>query len=215
MKLRIGEQIKQLRKAKDITQEEFAEILGVSFQSVSRWENNTCYPDVELLPTIADFFGISVDALLGVNEAYEQERVHHYLDEFQTAISVGDINKCIEISRKGVAEYPNNYKLLNMLMYALFVSTDDDGNIPEWKENMEKYDAEITALGERIMKYCTDQDIRLEATIRLAFNHCEQGRKKEGRRIYEKAPVYLWRQGVLGSRDCFCRTVKRRQIVFA
>ena len=35
-------------------------------------------------------------------------------------------------------------------MYALFIAGDDDGNIPEWKENMEKYDAEITALGERI-----------------------------------------------------------------
>ena len=43
---------------------------------------------------------------------------------------------------------------------------------------MEKYDAEITALGERIMKYCPDQNIRLEATARLAFNHYEMGRKK-------------------------------------
>ena len=66
-------------------------------------------------------------------------------------------------------------------MYALFLSTDEDGNIPEWKENMEKYDAEITALGERIMKYCPDQNIRLRAMSRLAFNHCEMGRKEIGR----------------------------------
>lgn len=53
---------------------------------------------------------------------------------------------------------------------------------------MEKNDGEITALGERIIKYCPDQDIRLEATARLAFNHCEMGRKKIGRAIYESLP---------------------------
>lgn len=73
-------------------------------------------------------------------------------------------------------------------MYALFVSGDSDGNIPEWKENMEKYDEEIVALGERIMKYCPDQDIRLEATARLAFQHCEMGRKSIGRAICETLP---------------------------
>ena len=43
-------------------------------------------------------------------------------------------------------------------------------------------------MGERIMKYCPDQDIRLEATARLAFNHCEMGRKEMGRTIYESLP---------------------------
>ena len=54
MKLRIGENIKSLRKARDITQEALAEMLGVSCQSVSRWELGTCYPDMELLPAIAE-----------------------------------------------------------------------------------------------------------------------------------------------------------------
>ena len=51
------ETIKKLRKEREITQEEFAEVLGVSCQSVSRWENENCYPDIELIPTIADFLG--------------------------------------------------------------------------------------------------------------------------------------------------------------
>ncbi len=42
MELNIGNQIKRLRRERDITQEEFASVLGVSYQSVSRWENNTC-----------------------------------------------------------------------------------------------------------------------------------------------------------------------------
>jgi transcriptional regulator with XRE-family HTH domain len=188
MKLNIGETIKKLRKEREITQEEFAEILGVSCQSVSRWENNSCYPDIELIPTIAAFFDISTDKLMGVDEIAEKKAVDKYLKDFQAAISVGNIDECIRIARAGVAEFPNNYVLLNKLMYALFVATSDDADIVDWKENKQKYDAEIVALGERIMKYCPDTNIKYEATDRLAFHHCEMGRKQQGRAIYETFP---------------------------
>ena len=188
MKLNIGQNIRQLRRERDITQRKFAGILAVTYQSVSRCgETARAYPDMSL-PTVAEFFGTTVDKLLGVDETVERTRVAEYCVKFQEAISRGDVDKCIETAREGVREYPNNYVLLNKLMYALFISGDDDGNIPQWKENMQKYDAEITALGERIMKYCPDQDIRLEATSRLAFNHCEMGRKETGRAIYDTLP---------------------------
>ena len=191
MKLSIGENIKLFRKAKDITQEQLAEMLNVSSQSVSRWELGTCYPDMELLPMLAEIFEITVDKLLGVDNIAEKKKVDEYLNRFQVAINQGKIDECILIAREGVAEYPNNYALLNKLMYALFVSGDDTGNISNWKENMENYDAEITSLGERIMKYCPDQNIRLEAISRLAFNHCEQGRKEIGKQIYEMLPPMI------------------------
>jgi transcriptional regulator with XRE-family HTH domain len=143
MKLNIGENIKNLRKTKNITQEELAEILGGSFQSVSRWENETCYPDMELLPMIADYFGVTVDRLIGADKTVEQMHVKQYLDRFQAALSRGRVDDCIEIARAGVAEYPNNYALLNKLMYALFLATDGDGNIPDWEDSRKKFDAEI------------------------------------------------------------------------
>ena len=188
MKLNIGETIKKLRKERDITQEEFAEVLGVSCQSVSRWENNSCYPDIELIPTIAAFFDISTDKLMGIDEAAETKAVDQYLKDFQAAISIGNIDECIRIARAGVAEFPNNYTLLNKLMYALFVATSDDADIVDWKENRQKYDAEIVALGERIVKYCSDAKIKLEATNRLAFHHSEMGRKDIALSIYETLP---------------------------
>ncbi len=189
MKLTLGENIRTLRREKNITQEDFSVIFGVSYQSVSRWENGTCYPDMELLPDIAEYFGITVDKLIGADKNAEQKEVNRYLDLFQEAVSTGAVYECIDIAREGIKEYPNNYALLNKLMYALFISGDDDGNVAEWKENMAKFDAEITELGERIMKYCPDQDIRLEATARLAFNHCQMGRKEIGRAIYESLPT--------------------------
>lgn len=190
MKLNIGNTIKSLRKEMDITQDELADILGVSYQSVSRWETGICYPDMELIPVIADFFGVTADRLLGMHENVEQKKIEQYLLRFQKAISKGKIYDCIAIAREGIAEYPNNFALMNKLMYALFVAGDDDGNITEWKDNKEKYDGEITSLGERIMKYCPDENIRLEATARLAFNHCEMGRKEIGRTVYESLPPY-------------------------
>ena len=89
MKLNIGETIKRMRKEREVTQEEFAELLGVSCQSVSRWENNACYPDIELIPTIAGFFGISTDKLMGIDEAAQKELVDGYREEFQEAVSQG------------------------------------------------------------------------------------------------------------------------------
>ena len=192
MKLKVGEMIKRLRKEREITQEEFAEVLGVSCQSVSRWENGTCYPDMELIPTIAGFFAVSVDKLLGVDEEMEKKAVDAYMKRIKEALNRAALEESIQIAREGVAEFPNNYTLLNELMYTMFLITSSDADIPNWKENQEKYDGEIVALGERIMKYCPDVELRTEATARLAFQHCEMGRKAIGRSIYELIPTMVW-----------------------
>ncbi len=68
MKLNLGENIRTCRRRMDLTQEQLAERLGVSFQSVSRWENGSTYPDMELLPILAGVFGVTVDHLLGCTE---------------------------------------------------------------------------------------------------------------------------------------------------
>ena len=59
----IGTKIQTLRKNKNITQAQLAEVLAVSSQSVSKWENNLSVPDISLLPIIARFFGITMDDL--------------------------------------------------------------------------------------------------------------------------------------------------------
>ena len=66
----LGERIKQLRQRDGRTQEALAAELGVTAQAVSRWEKGNCYPDMELIPSIANYFGISIDELFG----YENER---------------------------------------------------------------------------------------------------------------------------------------------
>ena len=61
----IGTNIKRLRQNKDVTQEQLGNALGITSQAVSKWECETALPDIDLLPKLADYFGISIDELLG------------------------------------------------------------------------------------------------------------------------------------------------------
>lgn len=63
--IKINEQIAFLRKQKGLTQGELANMLGVTGQAVSKWESAQCCPDIQLLPSIAQLFDVSVDELLG------------------------------------------------------------------------------------------------------------------------------------------------------
>ena len=75
MSLKINEQIVALRKQKGITQGELAEVIGVSNQSVSKWESGQCCPDIQLLPDLADYFGVSVDELMGLEPPKTESQV--------------------------------------------------------------------------------------------------------------------------------------------
>ena len=63
----IGTNIKRLRQNKDIIQEQLGNALGITSQAVSKWECESALPDIDLLPKLADYFGISIDALMGTN----------------------------------------------------------------------------------------------------------------------------------------------------
>lgn len=75
MNIYFSEIFKQLRQERDLTQEALADYLGVSFQAVSKWERGESYPDIEILPEIAGYFGVSVDDLLGVNRAESEKEI--------------------------------------------------------------------------------------------------------------------------------------------
>ena len=75
MRNEFSEIFKLLRKDKHLTQEQIAEILGVSPQSISRWENSATFPDVTLLPQIAGYFDTSVDELLGITKTCKIQKL--------------------------------------------------------------------------------------------------------------------------------------------
>lgn len=74
MEKKVNQQIAKLRKERKITQEQLAKAVGVTNQSVSKWEKGICCPDIQLLPEIAEFFGVCIDELFG-NQKVEKNQV--------------------------------------------------------------------------------------------------------------------------------------------
>jgi putative transcriptional regulator len=70
----LGETIKQYRKEKGLTQEEVADRLHVTRQTISKWEKNYSVPDAELLVTLAEVLDVSTSQLLGAQEEQQGER---------------------------------------------------------------------------------------------------------------------------------------------
>ena len=73
MEITIGENIRRLRLERRMTQEQLAEILNVTNAAVSKWERGDSFPDITMLFPIADYFGVSVDALMGHEENFTVE----------------------------------------------------------------------------------------------------------------------------------------------
>ena len=65
---------KALRKEKGLTQDQIAEVLGTSPQTISRWETGTSCPDITMLPAIASYFDITTDELLGIKKPVKKQK---------------------------------------------------------------------------------------------------------------------------------------------
>ena len=110
MKLTIGENIRNYRKKNDITQEALADRLGVTYQSVSRWEKGATYPDLELLPAISEILGITVDELIGMPAIEKEKKAKETFDELRRECMKKDYDAdhIVEIIRDIRRNYMNS-----------------------------------------------------------------------------------------------------------
>ena len=110
----IGTNIGELRRAKGLTQQQLAERLGVSAQSVSKWENDVCAPDVGQFPLLAELFGVSIDRLYGFRLASgeEAEALVDQADECET------LEENIAMLKAGLEKFPNSPRLKVALAYS-------------------------------------------------------------------------------------------------
>ncbi len=107
MTITIGQNIKTLRAKKQITQKQLATYLGVTEQAVSRWESGSGFPDIQLLPSIASFFSVSTDDLLGLNHTEREQRLAEIRRTIQEWDECGDNSEeTVAQSRLWAAEFP-------------------------------------------------------------------------------------------------------------
>jgi tellurite methyltransferase len=95
----IGENIKRLRGARGVTQEQLAERLHVSAPAVSKWERGEAFPDIALVPRLADYFGVSVDQLLGTDRTAESEYYNRVYGRDEYYWGVEPSSMCLEVLR--------------------------------------------------------------------------------------------------------------------
>ena len=77
----IGNKIKQLRYKSGFTQEQLASKLGISAQSVSKWETSVSMPDITLLPLLAEEFGVSIDELFDLSAEQTLNRIEKRIEQ--------------------------------------------------------------------------------------------------------------------------------------
>lgn len=134
MKIAISEKIKNLRKQRNITQVQLAAEFGITCQSVCRWENGAAYPDIELIPEIAAFFGVTTDTLLGC----DSESVENKINKVFMLDMTGEENIKDKISemRRVMAELPYEPQIKYHILRQYHILGADEAakNIAELRE---------------------------------------------------------------------------------
>lgn len=164
MTIYLSENIKRLRTEKGITQENLAEFLGVSFQSVSNWERSEAYPDITLLPMIALYFNVTVDELLGMNKALAEEKTAEYLSIYENN-RFKNTHFVYEKFKNAVKEFPTDYRILVRFM-ELLMCEKSDVESPDYEKSSQK----LMSIYDNIQTHCSDDNIRMWAK-RLICQH--------------------------------------------
>ncbi len=198
MQLNIGTKIRELRRRDGLTQDALAEMLGVTAQAVSRWESGGSYPDMEIVPAIANYFDITIDELFG----YDDERSKK-IDELVEKIELMNfqnngvdinIDECLALAREALIEFPGNEKLMLALASVLYNAgyvrygeyhlIDDEGydvydveqhrTYAEWKEAILLYEKLL-----KTMAYGEDRHRAVHQLTQLYLNIGDHERANE------------------------------------
>ncbi|MHC1695894.1 MAG: helix-turn-helix domain-containing protein [Eubacteriales bacterium] len=170
MKLFIGENIRRLRREKNVTQEKLADYLSVSTQAVSKWERGETFPDITMVLPLAGYFGVSSDELLGLDKAKEEESIQDYLSRWWDLVIRGLGGESVELITKAHKEYPNDFRITIRYAYDLI-----GGNADNLDTDVLAHAEELEGLCERILEECTVDDIRDDAIDILAKVKKAQG----------------------------------------
>ncbi|HBG2115224.1 helix-turn-helix domain-containing protein [Clostridioides difficile] len=194
MQIKIGKVIQCLRKERNLTQEQLAKFIGVSTPAVSKWESGNSYPDIELLPLLADFFNVSIDKLLNYKIDLSEEEVMKIYKELESGFARIEIDLSTEepkeefrqdlesvkkLSNMYIEKYPKSY-LLKLRICSLYQMYSYKFGKSELNDRVK----ETTNILEDIVRNTDDIQIKETALIILSNVYCML-------EDYEKAELYL------------------------
>ncbi|MBQ8398458.1 MAG: helix-turn-helix transcriptional regulator [Clostridia bacterium] len=180
----IGQRIKDLRKKNDLTQEKLADFLGVTYQSVSKWECGVTMPDLSLIVPLAKLLHVSTDELLGVNEI--DKRLEELEELYENALKENyTTDEPLRIAKQAVCEYPSDMKWLNRYAWDTWCYAID--NLPDGEE----FDAErekVIKLFDRVIGNTDDDQEKASAIDGIVGCLCGKGWKNEAKHYVELYP---------------------------
>ena len=163
MEINMKEKLRSLRQQKNITQETLANHLGITPQSVGKWERGEGFPDITLLPKIAFYFDVTVDELLCVDQVRVEEAITKYKRQAAIYQNNGENEKNLELWEKAYAEFPNDCRVIEQLMFAI----NRKAQYPCPKDEANR----IIALGEELLERSTDAKQREHAVQYLCYTY--------------------------------------------
>jgi len=188
----IGQVIKKLRKERNLTQEELAELLNVTAQAVSKWENEAGLPDISQIVPIASVFGVSTDVLFGTFGMDNTEEVIRIVEEAQRELGVNNSKPCMEgwhLLQSGLKQFPNNMILLvNSLEYGCALGYPENKGYDE-AVGKEIY-PECVRIANLIISYSQNAADILRAHMIMVMLHAAHGNTDKAR---EHLPKFPWR----------------------
>lgn len=149
--LTVGENIKRLRRENCMTQEKLASVLNISPQSISKWERGDTYPDIVILPAIANYFGVTIDALLGNDKSFREEKIQRYIDDCKS----GGGTQALNLAKRAYEDFPYDFRIIMLYVNML--------NIYGNKDDRE----EMIRLCGLVVDKCTDETLLADARSHL------------------------------------------------
>ncbi len=179
MDIGMGEKLKELRKNKNMTQEQLAELIGLTPQSISKWECGVGFPDVAFLPILASIFDVSIDILFGYDASKTEEKIEKIIREAKKYFW-SDSAHTEELLKSALVRYPNNEKLLRELLNLYEARIRND----EQKGDYEK----AIAIGEKLITEAKDVFTVCSAKNDLASIYICYGDYQKGKALIDSLP---------------------------
>lgn len=173
----LGANIRVYRKNKGFTQEEMANLLGVTPQAVSRWESEAGLPDIGLIIPMAQILGVTTDALFGYEKINQDEAItRSILEHANSLYDEGDrwwssLRICDYLSEESTKN-PTNYKIQIEFVQKianLSMLVDLEGFLKDEPERYEKLYEDGIRKGIQVIRYCNDSQIIDKAHYALAW----------------------------------------------
>lgn len=114
--MELGNKIKTLRLNAGLTQEKLAEELSVSFQTISKWENNVCAPDIAMLPKLSVFFGVTIDELFNLTSEQKIYRIENMLD-MEHELPYSTFTETVQFLKEQLETHEDKGKIYGMIAH--------------------------------------------------------------------------------------------------